>query len=39
MLMVTLEETLEIFSILYFQYFLLRYINEYHRNAFVRLNY
>lgn len=39
MLMVTLEETMEIFSILYFQYFLLRYINEYHRNIFVRLNY
>lgn len=39
MLMVTLEETLEIFSILYFQYFLLRYINEYHRNVSVRLNY
>lgn len=39
MLMVTLEETLEIFSILYFQYFLLRYMNEYHRKVFVRLNY
>lgn len=39
MVMVTLEETMEIFSILYFQYFLLRYINEYHRNIFVRLNY
>jgi hypothetical protein len=39
MLMVTAEETLEIFSILYFQYFLLRYINEYHRNIFLRLNY
>ena len=39
MLMVTLEETMEIFSILYFQYFLLRYINEYHRNIFLRLNY
>jgi hypothetical protein len=39
MLMVTLEETMEIFSILYFQYFLLRYINEYHRNTFVRLSY
>lgn len=39
MLMVTAEETLEIFSILYFQYFLLRYINEYHRSIFLRLNY
>ena len=39
MAMVTLEETIEIFSILYFQYFLLRYINEYHRKVFVRLNY
>lgn len=39
MLMVTLEESMEIFSILYFQYFLLRYINEYHRNIFLRLNY
>lgn len=39
MVMVTLEETMEIFSILYFQYFLLRYINEYHRNIFLRLNY
>lgn len=39
MLMVTLEETLEIFSILYFQYFLLRYINEYHRSVYLRLNY
>ncbi|MGX4641028.1 hypothetical protein [Massilia sp. SYSU DXS3249] len=39
MVLVTVEETLEIFSILYFQYFLLRYINEYHRNIFVRLNY
>lgn len=39
MLMVTAEETLEIFSILYFQYFLLRYLNEYHRNVVLRLNY
>lgn len=39
MLMVTAEETMEIFSILYFQYFLLRYINEYHRSVFVRLSY
>ena len=39
MLMVTLEETMEIFSILYFQYFLLRYINEYYRNVSVRLDY
>jgi hypothetical protein len=39
MLMVTAEETLEIFSILYFQYFLLRYINEYHRTIFLRLSY
>ncbi|MFC5460151.1 hypothetical protein [Massilia niabensis] len=39
MLMVTLEETLEIFSILYFQYFLLRYINEYHRTVYARLNF
>ncbi|QNA90845.1 hypothetical protein G4G28_24305 [Massilia sp. Dwa41.01b] len=39
MLMVTLEETMEIFSILYFQYFLLRYINEYHRSVYLRLNY
>lgn len=39
MLMVTAEETMEIFSILYFQYFLLRYINEYHRGVFVRLSY
>ncbi len=28
MLLVTLEETLEIISILYFQYFLIRYIDE-----------
>jgi len=39
MLMVTAEETLEIFSVLYFQYFLLRYINEYHRGVFLRLSY
>ena len=39
MLMVTAEETMEIFSILYFQYFLLRYLNEYHRNIFLRLSY
>ncbi|KQQ88331.1 hypothetical protein [Massilia sp. Leaf139] len=39
MLMVTAEETLEIFSILYFQYFLLRYLNEYHRNVYLRLSY
>lgn len=39
MLMVTAEETMEIFSILYFQYFLLRYLNEYHRGMFLRLSY
>ena len=39
MLMVTAEETMEIFSILYFQYFVLRYINEYHRGVYVRLSY
>lgn len=39
MLMVTAEETLEIFSILYFQYFLLRYLNEYYRNVNLRLEY
>ncbi|MEW6021237.1 MAG: hypothetical protein AB1807_03750 [Pseudomonadota bacterium] len=39
MLMVTAEETMEIFSVLYFQYFLLRYINEYHRGAFLRMSY
>ena len=39
MLMVTAEETMEIFSILYFQYFLLRYINEYHRGMYLRLSY
>lgn len=39
MLMVTVEETMEIFSILYFQYFLLRYINEYHRGVYLRLSY
>lgn len=39
MLMVTLEETLEIFSILYFQYFLLRYLDEFHHRLAVRLNY
>jgi len=39
MLMVTAEETMEIFSILYFQYFLLRYINEYHRGVYLRVSY
>ncbi|XYJ10712.1 hypothetical protein ACSUZJ_01665 [Telluria sp. B2] len=39
MLMVTAEETMEIFSILYFQYFVLRYINEYHRGLYLRLSY
>lgn len=39
MLMVTAEETMEIFSVLYFQYFLLRYINEYHRSVYLRINY
>lgn len=39
MLMVTAEETMEIFSVLYFQYLLVRYINEYHREVFARLSY
>ena len=39
MLMVTGEEILEIFSILYFQYFLLRYLNEYNRNIHLSLHY
>ena len=39
MLLVTAEETLEIFSILYFQYFLLRYLNQYYRNVHLRLEY
>ena len=39
MLMVTAEESMEIFSVLYFQYFLLRYINEYHRGVYLRVSY
>lgn len=39
MWMVTAQESLEIFSVLYFQYFLVSYINEYHREVFARLNY
>lgn len=39
MLMVTAEESMEIFSIIYFQYFLLRYLNEYHRGVYLRLSY
>jgi len=37
--MVSLEETMEMFSILYFQYFLLCYFNEYHRGMYLRLSY
>lgn len=37
MLMVTLEETMEIFSVLYFQYFLLRYLRRHYPGAALRL--
>ena len=37
MLMVTLEETMEIFSVLYFQYFLLRYLRRNYPGAALRL--
>lgn len=39
MLMVTVEETMEIFSILYFQYFLIRYVRQHHPGTSLRINY
>ena len=37
MLMVTLEESMEIFSVLYFQYFLLRYVRQHHPHLCLRI--
>ncbi len=38
-LMVTIEETMEIFSILYFQYFLIKYVRQHYPDMGLRLNY
>lgn len=38
-LMVTLEESAEIFSILYFQYFLIRYVRQYYPNTGIQASY
>lgn len=38
-IMVTLEESAEIFSILYFQYFLIRYVRQYYPNTGVQVSY
>ena len=37
-IMVTVEETIEIFSILYFQYFLIRYASQYHPDTRIQLS-
>lgn len=38
-IMVTLEESVEIFSILYFQYFLIRYVRQYYPNVGLQASY